>query len=104
MNLAEPEAFGSNHVLDDRVKHATGQNTGNRPCAPGLFGILCIWSGPCGYQIWSRIEAALEHDSELVSGCKPSPDIAAAFLEVADCQADQLRRRFLGRERPTRLD
>lgn len=31
-------------------------------------------------------------------------EAAAAFLEVADCQADQLRRHFLGRERPTHLD
>jgi hypothetical protein len=36
----------------------------------------------------SRIEALTEHDSELVPGRKPVPDIPAAFLEVADRQID----------------
>jgi len=64
----------------------------------GVSWSLCIWSGPCGFQIRSRIEALVEHDSELISGGKPFPEISAAFLEVADGQVDQLRRGLLGWE------
>lgn len=65
---------------------------------------LCIWPGPSGFQIRSRIDALREHNIELVSGCKPFPDITTAFLEVADGEIDQLGRCLLGRERTTRLD
>ena len=54
--------------------------------------------------MWSRIEALLEHDSELVPGRKPFADVSAAFLEVSDCQIDQFGCGFLGRERSARLD
>lgn len=40
----------------------------------------------------------------MVAGSKPFSDVPAVFLEVADGQADQLRRRFLGRERSADLD
>ena len=46
----------------------------------------------------SRIEALTKHDSELVTGGKPLPDIPATFLEVADGQIDQLGGGVFGRE------
>jgi hypothetical protein len=46
----------------------------------------------------SRIEALTEHDSELVAGGKPLPDIPAALLKVADGQLDQLGGSIFGRE------
>lgn len=63
-----------------------------------------ILAGPCGFQIQLRIEAFIEHHSELVPGGKPFPDISAAFLEVADRQINQLCCGLLSRERASGLD
>jgi hypothetical protein len=49
---------------------------------------FCIWAGPCGFQIRSRIEAILEHDSEMIACGKPPSDISPSFLEVSDRQVD----------------
>jgi hypothetical protein len=64
----------------------------------GVSCSLCIWAGPCGFQRWSRIEALLEHDSELIAGSKPFSDIPPPFFEVADGQIDQFGGGLFGRE------
>lgn len=66
---------------------------------------LCV-SGlaHAGFRYGLRVEAHVEYDSELIAGCKPFPDIPAAFREVADRQIDQLGRGFLGRERAAGFD
>ena len=56
------------------------------------------------FQIRSRIEAILEHDSEPVTGGKPFSNIPAAVFEVSDGQINQFQCGLLGRERPPRLD
>jgi hypothetical protein len=56
--------------------------------ALGVSETLCIRTGSCGFPIWSRIEAILEHDSVLVAGGKPLPGIPAAFLEVSNGRVD----------------
>jgi len=58
---------------------------------------------PCGFQLWSRIEASLKHDSELVFGGKPFPEITAALFEVAVGEVDQLGRGLLGWEQGNRI-
>ena len=76
-----------------------------KPLAGKECHSLCV-SGlsHAGFQIQSRVEALTEHDSELVAGGKPLPDIPAAFLEVADGEINQLGGGIFGRERPARLD
>jgi hypothetical protein len=59
---------------------------------------MCERNFTLSFQIQSRIEALVEHDSELIAGGKPFSDIPAAFLEVADGQVDQLCRGFFGWE------
>ena len=45
------------------------------------FHELCVSgpAGPCGFQIWLRFKAILEHDSEPVARCKPFADVSAPF-------------------------
>ena len=57
------------------------------------------------YGVWPmRGSALVTHgnvlriDIELIAGCKPVPDISAAFLEVADGETGQPGGRFPGRE------
>lgn len=64
----------------------------------------CIWAGPYGFQIRSRIESLAEDDSELTAGGRLFPDIPAASLEVSDRRINQLVYGLLSRERAERLD
>lgn len=50
---------------------------------------------PMRVQVRSRIEAILEHDSELISGSEPFSDISAALFEVAkQAHRERLRRTY----------
>ena len=82
----------------DAVIRALGSDSEvlNSHTAGGSVMNFVYLADPCGFQILSRAEAILEHDSEMIAGGKPFSDIAASSREVADGQVDQLCRGFFG--------
>ena len=59
---------------------------------------------PCGFQIRSRIEPLIKHDSKWFWAANHVLDIPAAFLYVSDRQLNQLGLSLLGGERAPGLD
>ncbi|MBC6718853.1 hypothetical protein H9Q09_22030 [Aurantimonas sp. DM33-3] len=60
---------------------------------------MYLATGPSGLQIPSGVKVPNEHYGQLISGRNPFPDSAAALLEVADGQENQLRGGLFGRKR-----